>query len=210
MTISEAAEYLRITPLTLRNWERKQLISPMKTNGKHRRYSVDDLNLLIGRSKRVVDKKVIGYCRVSTSGQKQDLNRQVELVSNYCCAKGYQFKIISDIGSGLNYTKKGFCELVTLLLRDEVSKVVLNYKDRLIRFGYEIIEQMCKEKGVELVIINDTESKSYEEELVEDVLAVITVFSSKLYGSRSHKTKKIIESNKKDFEINDTTEREIN
>jgi putative resolvase len=106
-------------------------------------------------------------------------------------ARGYQFRIIQDLGSGLNYSKKGLKELINLISPKEISKIVINYKDRLIRFGYEMIEELCDLNGVKIEIINQTEDKSYEQELVDDVLSIITVFSSKLYGSRSHKSKKI-------------------
>jgi predicted site-specific integrase-resolvase len=132
---------------------------------------------------------------VSTAAQKDDLDRQVKTVSNYCAAKGYQFKIIADIGSGLNYNKPGLRELVTLICTNQITHVVLNYKDRLARNGFELIEQMCQMHNVQIEIINLNENTN-EAELVEDVLAIITVYSAKLYGSRSHKNKKIVETNK--------------
>jgi len=97
------------------------------------------------------------------------------------------------LGSGLNYNKKGLKELIELICSQRINRFIINYKDRLIRYGYEIIENICELNGVEIEIINHTEDKTYEEELVEDVLSIITVFSSKLYGSRSHKIKKIKE-----------------
>ncbi len=112
-----------------------------------------------------------------------DLERQISTVSNYCVAKGYQFRIIQDLGSsGLNYSKKGLKELINLISTKEINKIVINYKDRLIRFGYEMIEELCDLNGVKIEIINQT---------VEDVLSIITVFYFKLYGSSSHKSKKI-------------------
>lgn len=96
----------------------------------------------------------------------------------YCLSKGYQYKIIEDIGSGLNYNKKGLNELINHIYNKDISKIVINYKDRLLRFGYEIIENFCKLNGIEIEIVNFTENKSYEEELVEDVLSIITVYSS--------------------------------
>lgn len=124
---------------------------------------------------------------------------QVKTVSDYYSAKGYQFKILQDLGSGLNYNKKGLKELIQLICHKEIERVVINYKDRLIRFGYEIIEQLCLINNVEVEIINHSEDRNYEEELEEDVLSVITVFSARLYGSRSHKTKNIMKTNKELF-----------
>ena len=115
--------------------------------------------------------------------------------------KGWKPTIIEDIGSGLNYNKKGLLELIKLIETNQVERLVLNYKDRLLRFGSEIIFEMCKYHNVEIVIVNEDETKTHEEELVEDVLSIITVFSAKLYGSRSHKNKTIVDESKKLFKV---------
>lgn len=194
LTIKEASEFLGVSIPTMRRWENEGKITSYRTTGKHRRYDKNDL--IRFKSKEDDSYKItIAYCRVSSSDQKQDLQRQIDNVSNYCIAKGYQFKVISDLGSGLNYNKKGLKELISLICSEEIDRIVINYKDRLIRFGYEMIEQLCTIYNVKIEVINHTEDKSYEEELVEDVLFVITVFSSKLYGSRSHKSKKIKDTN---------------
>lgn len=145
------------------------------------------------------DKSTVIYARVSTKSRMKDLDRQKELLELYCAAKGWRYQIITDIGSGLNYKKKGLLELITLIETDQVERLVINYKDRLLRFGSEIIFAMCEHHDVEVVIVSEEDNKSYEEELVEDVLSIITVFSSKLYGSRSHKNKSIINKNKELF-----------
>lgn len=129
-------------------------------------------------------------------------------MSNYCIANGYQFKVIKDIGSGINYKKKGFQELINMICNHEVERIVINYRDRLVRFGYEMIEQLCDNFDVEIEIINQTNDISYEEELTEDVLSIIAVFSARLYGSRSHQNKKIIETNEKLFHKQETIEEE--
>lgn len=195
--IKEASEYLGVNPETLRRWEREGKINPIRTEGGHRRYSEEILMKF--KFKPINDKLTIGYCRISTNGQKNDLERQINAVSLYCVSNGYQFKIIHDIGSGLNFNKKGLKELINLIERKEIERIVLNYKDRLMRFGFEIFEELCKSNNVKIEIINQTEEKTYEEELVEDVLTIITVFSAKLYGSRSHKNKQIIQENEKLF-----------
>lgn len=190
LTIKEASEFLGVSIPTMRRWESEGKITSYRTTGKHRRYDKNDL--IRFKSKEDDSFKItIAYCRVSSSDQKQDLQKQIDNVSNYCIAKGYQFKVISDLGSGLNYNKKGLKELISLICSEEIDRIVVNYKDRLIRFGYEMIEQLCSIYNVKIEVINHTEDKTYEEELVEDVLSIITVFSSKLYGSRSHKLKKI-------------------
>lgn len=194
LSIKEASEFLGISIDTLRRWERVGKITSMRTQGGHRRYDKKEL-IKFKTGDRCENRITIAYCRVSSSDQKEDLNRQIEQVSQYCIANGYQFRVISDLGSGLNYKKKGLQELIELICSSSIERIVVNYKDRLIRFGFEMIEHLCSIYNVKIEIINLTEDKTYEEELVEDVLSVITVFSAKLYGERSQKSKKMIATN---------------
>ena len=194
LSIKEASEFLGISIDTLRRWERVGKITSMRTQGGHRRYDKKEL-IKFKMGDNSENRITIAYCRVSSSDQKEELQRQIENVSQYCIANGYQFRVISDLGSGLNYKKKGLQELIELICSNSIERVVVNYKDRLIRFGFELMEQLCSIYNVKIEIINLTEDKSYEEELVEDVLSVITVFSAKLYGARSHKSKKMIATN---------------
>lgn len=106
-------------------------------------------------------------------------------------AKGYQFEIITDIGSGINYNKKGLNQLIDMVTNSEVEKIVVLYKDRLIRFGYELIENLCNKFGTTIEIIDNTE-KTGEQELVEDLVQIVTVFSCRLQGKRANKAKKMI------------------
>jgi len=197
LPIREASKLIGVAVSTMRRWESEGRLIPERTEGGHRRYDREALLNFKYHKENV--KLTVGYCRVSSSDQREDLSRQVKTVSDYCAAKGYQFKITQDLGSGLNYNKKGLKELIESICHKEIERVVINYKDRLIRFGYEIIEQLCFINDVDIEIINYSEDKNYEEELVEDVLSVITVFSARLYGSRSHKLKNIIETNKELF-----------
>ena len=136
---------------------------------------------------------------MSTKNRENDLNRQVELLEMFCSSKGWRYKVLKDIGSGLNYNKKGLIELIRLIETNQIDRLVINYKDRLLRFGSEIIFEMCKWHNIEVIIVSEDESKTYEEELVDDVLSIITVFSAKLYGSRSHKNKAVVAKNKELF-----------
>lgn len=106
-------------------------------------------------------------------------------------ARGYQFDIIQDIGSGINYNKKGLSQLIDKITNGEIDKVVILYKDCLIRFGYELIEKLCNKYGTEIEIIDNTE-KTEEQELVEDLIQIVTVFSCRLQGKRAKKAKKMI------------------
>ena len=106
-------------------------------------------------------------------------------------AKGYQFEIITDIGSGINYNKKGLNQLIDMVTNSEIEKIVVLYKDRLIRFGYELIENLCNKFGTTIEIIDNTE-QTEQQELVEDLVQIVTVFSCRLQGKRANKAKKMI------------------
>lgn len=191
-SIGQFAKLINRTEQTLRNWDKNGKLKPAyidKDTG-YRYYTDEQLKIYNGE--KVKNKQIIGYCRVSSQKQKEALNRQIENVKTYMYAKGYQFLIISDIGSGINYQNKGLNKLVNMVLNEEVSKIVILYKDRLVRFGYELIENICQSKGVDIEIIDNTE-RTDEEEMVEDLIQIITVFSCKLQGKRSKKTKQIIE-----------------
>jgi predicted site-specific integrase-resolvase len=138
------------------------------------------------------DMPTVGYARVSSHDQKNDLVRQQELLEAFCSAKGWRSEVIADLGSGLNYPKKGLHHLLELILHKRIRRLVLTHKDRLLRFGSELIFALCEIQNIEVVIINKGEPPSFEEELAADVIEIITVFSARLYGSRSHKTKKLL------------------
>ncbi|NLZ48819.1 MAG: IS607 family transposase [Clostridiales bacterium] len=152
LSIGVASKILGVSISTMRRWETEGKLIPERTNSGHRRY--DKGSLLNFKYHKENVKLTIGYCRVSSSDQREDLNRQVMTVSDYCVSKGYQFKIIQDLGSGVNYNKKGLKELIELIVHKEIERVVINYRDRLIRFGFEIIEQLCILNDVEIEIIN--------------------------------------------------------
>ena len=116
------------------------------------------------------------------------------MLSIFCTANGWAHEIIQDLGSGMNYNKKGLKTLIRSLCNQEIGRLVITHKDRLLRFGSELIFAICEHVGCEVVVINASEDSSYEEDLTKDVLEIITVFSARLYGSRSHKNKKILES----------------
>ncbi len=140
------------------------------------------------------NRKTIAYARVSSSDQKDDLIRQVQVLELYCSKLGLDYEVITDLGSGMNYYKKGLTKLLNLILRGQVKRLVLTHKDRLLRFGAELGFSICEAKEVEVILINKgDENVRFEEELVKDVLEIITVFSARLYGSRSKKNKKLLE-----------------
>ncbi len=187
--IGEAAKLLGTTPTTLRNWERTgEIIPARKTKGGTRYYDVSSLLSLDGS-----DYPTVGYARVSSHSQKEDLERQHDMLEAYCAAKGWRTEIIKDLGSGMNYHKKGLKKLLDMILRKQIKRLVMTHKDRLLRFGAELVFTLCEIQGIEIIIIHKGEPPSFEEELAQDVLEIITVFSSRLYGSRSSKNKKLLD-----------------
>ena len=111
----------------------------------------------------------------------------------FCSSRGWRFEIISDLGSGMNYQKRGLKKLLNRILEGEIKRLVLTHKDRLLRFGAELIFAICELKGIEVVIVNQGTEPTFEEELAADVLEIIMVLSARLYGARSRKNKKLVE-----------------
>lgn len=193
LNISEASELLGVSKSTLRRWENEgKLIPDERTAGGQRRYKLSSIKPQIARNINLV-KKTLGYARVSSHDQKVDLIRQKEVIELYCSAQGWSFEVIDDLGSGMNYNKKGLNRLLNEILSGEVGRLVITHKDRLLRFGAELVFAICEIQNIEVVIINQGGETSFEEELTKDVLEIITVFSARLYGSRSRKNKKLIE-----------------
>jgi len=194
--VKEAANYLGISTQTLRRWEKSgHLLPTIRTKGNQRRY---DLSKLLPLQNSVQNNQsTFGYARVSSHDQKSDLERQCKLLELFCAQQGWSFEIISDLGSGMNYNKRGLKKLLNLILEDKIKRLVLTHKDRLLRFGAELVFSLCEQKGVEIVIINQGTEPSFEEELAQDVLEIITVFSARLYGSRSRKNKALMDNLKK-------------
>ena len=175
----QAAEKLGLHQNTLRKYADQGLIQAVRTPSGQRRYDVESY---LGA---VSDQKVVCYCRVSSPGQKDDLARQVSyMVDHFPSAE-----IVKDVGSALNYKRKGLKSLLGRCLRGEKLKIVVAHRDRLARFGFELIEWIVTELGNELVVINDT-IKEPERELTEDLLTIIHVFSCRLYGLSNYKSKK--------------------
>jgi putative resolvase len=202
LTPQEAATLLGVTVRTLHRWELDGKIKSTRTAGGHRRYDISDLisnrsgsqlSDVFGGSFPRKARVTVGYARVSSHDQKDDLTRQVLVLESYCAKHGWGFEVIQDLGSGMNYKKKGLIRLIKLITSYQVERLVLTHKDRLLRFGSDLIFTLCEQFGTEVIIINRSDDSTFEEDLASDVLEIITVFSARLYGSRSHKNKKIVE-----------------
>ena len=198
ISIGQAAKLLGVHVQTLRNWEKSGKLKPDSISpGGTRRYNSDTIMRISGKELPQIEKDdrvTIAYARVSSQDQKEELKRQAQVLELYCAEHGYKYELITDLGSGMNYYKKGLTALISRILDDGVKRLVLTHKDRLLRFGAELIFSICEAKGVEVVIINRGEEEaSFEEDLAKDVQEIVTVFSARLYGSRSGKNRKIIE-----------------
>lgn len=191
ISIKEAAKELGVHQETLRRWEAAGKITVERTPKGHRRY---DLTKLRGIAPKLTssDRGTICYARVSSHDQKEDLIRQIAVLESFCAAKGWVFEVIQDLGSGLNYQKKGLKKLIKAICSGTVNRLVITHKDRLMRFGAELIFSLCESFETEVVIINAKDEATFEDDLVQDVLEIITVFSARLYGSRSRKNKKLL------------------
>ena len=194
LSIQEASLMIGVTNTTLRRWEKSGLLKPHhRTLGNHRRYDLREiLKLFNFNDSKPKQRKTICYARVSSYDQKEDLDRQSKVLMKYITDNQIvNVECINDIGSGLNFKKKGLNKLINMILNQEIDKIILTHKDRLLRFGSDLLINIAKHFDIQVVILNQ-KTKTFEEELSSDVLEIITVFSAKLYGSRSHKNKKLI------------------
>jgi putative resolvase len=193
VSISEAAEVLGVSITTLRRWEAAGKLVAEHTAGGHRRYDLAKLRPELFRAADQGQRKTVAYVRVASPDQKDDLERQQLLLQRYCARQGWTFEVIADLGSGVNYHKKGLKRLVSEMLDGHVGRLVITHKDRLLRFGAELVFAVCEAKNVEVVILNQGEDTVFEEDLAKDMQEIITVFGARLYGSRSRRHQKLLD-----------------
>ncbi|WP_017715332.1 IS607 family transposase [Kamptonema formosum] len=174
----EAAEALGVHERTLRRWEGEGRIEAIRTPSGQRRYNIESYTTKSGKDNR----KVVAYARVSSRAQQSDLNRQVATLSSLYP----QAEVIAEIGGGLNFKRKKLLALLEQILSGDIRLVVVAHKDRLARFGFDLFRWLCEQNGCELVVLNET-SLSPDREMVEDILAILHGFSSRLYGLRKYK-----------------------
>ena len=194
VSIGELSEIIGTSTSTLRRWERERKLSPsFRTKGGHPRYLVHEVKEKLGLLANELKRKVIAYARVSSYDQKDDLIRQAERLTQYCELNfaDTDFEVIKDLGGGLNYKKRGLKKLLREVLAGNVSEIDLTHKDRLLRFGSELIFLICAAMGTKVNKIEEQVDLSDEQVLARDVLEIITVFSARLYGKRAHQNKKM-------------------
>jgi len=200
-TPKDASKKLGVHWQTLRNWEKQGKIKTIRSPGGKRYYDIN--NFIIDTEHNNIDIKEINvkndnkeienirrkicYCRVSSYSQKKELDNQIKYMSD----KFPNHEILYDIGSGINFNRPNLNKIINYGIKNELEELTIAYKDRLCRIGYELIEKILVEYSNTNIIIEKDEIKSPEEELTNDLIEIITVFSSKLYGIRSYKSKKI-------------------
>ena len=186
--LNEFAKLIGKSVQTLQRWDREGIFKAHRNKTNRRYYTHDQYLEYIGQ-KASPEKKNIVYYRVSGSGQKGDLENQKKAIEQFCIAQGIAVsEWLSDIGSGLNYTRKNFLSLMEMVERGEVAQIIVAHKDRFVRFGFEWFEKFCKNHGTIILIMNN-ESLSPTEEVTKDLLSIIQCFSSRLYGLRKYKKK---------------------
>lgn len=180
------AKMLNVSVKTLQRWDNENILKAYR-NPKDRRYYTHEQYLSFTGTLSKSDKKIVIYTRVSTNNQKDDLSNQVKFLKNYANANGLIVnKIITDIGSGLNYNRKKWNELINDCINQKVQTIIISNKDRFIRFGYDWFERFLLNYGVNIIIVNN-DKLSHNEELVQDLIYIIHVFSCKIYGLRKYK-----------------------
>lgn len=201
--VGEFAEKVGVSISTLQRWDRTNVLKSKRTPTNQRYYTDEDLNKVLNLEAETKSKrKNVGYCRVSTQGQKHNLENQQEFVSIYSLSNGVILdEIYTDIGSGLNYKRQNWSKLLKQVEANEIDKIYITYKDRFVRFGYEWFEEFCASHRTEIIVLNQKQT-SPEEELTEDLLSILHVFSERNHELRRCKT----EINKELKEINEKKE----
>jgi predicted site-specific integrase-resolvase len=165
---------------------------PERTVGRQRRYDLMKLKPEVFR-KAPDARKTVVYARVASHVQQDILGQQKQVLGFYCAQQGWKFELLSAVGSGMHYYKKGLKRLLHDILAGCVGRLVLTHKDWLLHFGAELVFASCEAKQVEVVILNQGRDTIFDEDLVRDVLEILPVFSARLYGSHSRKNQKLLD-----------------
>ena len=181
------AELLGVSVKTLQRWDRDGILKANRTPTDRRYYTYDQYLQFKGIQTDNDIRDVVIYVRVSTRNQKDDLQNQVEFLKQFCNAKGIIVnQCIEDFGSGLNYNRKKWNKLLEEVMENKIKTIVISSKDRFIRFGYDWFEKFCEKFNTKIIIVNN-EALSPNEELVQDIISILHVFSCRLYGLRKYK-----------------------
>ncbi|GAW29371.1 IS607 family transposase [Carboxydocella sp. ULO1] len=180
-TVSEFAEKLGVSVSTLRAWDKEGKLVALSTPTNKRRYTEEMLYRALGIKNRQEPKKIVLYARVSSFGQKPDLENQLNYLKEFAAGKGLAVdEILSDVGSALNYKRKNFLKLCGMVTRGEVKTVIIAHKDRLVRFGFDFFEELFAKFGCEILVANKSEDMSPAQELAEDLISIVQHFAARL------------------------------
>lgn len=192
--IHEMAEKLGVSVKTLQRWDNTGKLLARRTPSNQRYYTEDQYLGYMGFENEKSHQKMIAYARVSSRNQKDDLKNQIDFIRTFANARGVILdECIEDIGSGLDYNRPKWNDLLQAVMRDEIATIYVTYKDRFVRFGFEWVENLCKQHQTEIIVLNHKET-SPDKELVEDLISIVNVFSSRLDGLRKYK--KVIKDDK--------------
>jgi len=194
----EVCQRLGISYSTLARWVREGRIRAIRTAGGKYRVPESEVRRIAEGLPISKEVRAVIYARVSSSDQKSDLERQIQYLTEYCASKGYRVvNVLSDVASGLKTDRKGLLKLFNYVVNRQVDVVVVTYRDRLTRFGFDYLEYFFKQYGVGIEVALGEEPKDAYQELVEDLVEIVTSFAGKLYGMRSHRKKNLVEGFKK-------------
>ena len=183
------SELLGVSVKTLQRWDKEGKLTAYRNPSGRRYYTKEQYEDYMGIQKENKVGKTVVYARVSNNGQKDDLENQVEFLKQFANARGMILDdIVTDIGSGLNYNRKKWNKLIDDCLEGNVQTIIIAHKDRFIRFGYDWFERLLKKQGTEIVVVKN-EKLSPSEELIQDLISIIHVFSCRIYGLRKYKQK---------------------
>lgn len=182
LSTKETRKLINVTTITLRNWDKTGKVRTIRSPSGARLYCAEDLGVTTVKPKLIS----IIYARVSSSKQKDDLERQVAFLKK----EKPNHTLITDVGSGINWKRKGFLKILDHILEESIDELVVTHKDRLCRFGFEIIEHLCKQRGIELCVLQRREDQSEEQELAEDLLAIVHIYSCRANDKRRYENKK--------------------
>ncbi|EMT38053.1 putative site-specific integrase-resolvase [Thermoanaerobacter thermohydrosulfuricus WC1] len=188
LSMQKVKEIYSISRRTLINWEKEGLITPLRTPKGRRRYRKEDIEKLLGMIEEKPKPTVVLYARVSTKKQEEYLKNQIRRLEECANFQGWQYEVISEIASGVNENRRGLLKLLNKIKRGEVEKVVIEYPDRLVRFGFEYLKFFMESFGVELIVLDGKEDEEdANKELAEDLIAIVTSFAARIYGQRGSK-----------------------
>lgn len=184
--MSEAAKRLGVTTQTLRDWDKNGKITSVRTSGNQRRIPLSEVDRLSGVAVRST---ILVYARCSTQKQAENLERQVGRLLEYANSTNLKPELYKDIGSGLNENRKQFKKLLKRLPDRDISTVLVEYKDRLSRYGFDTFKSYCESLGVSVIVMNEDDSKEFEQEFSEDIVALVASYSARLYGRRGGRSR---------------------